>query len=260
MKEFIPPIEIGQFAPSAAAISSWLYQVWKYLQENPIPEVSDVIRVANQTAENYVETNLPGQVHDAVSAAIAQLVYSDIVSPNSTLPIYRATNDEISQADLLEAWGDGCRFAVIDDEAAFAMLNDSDVITLLPLGRVTSVNGQTGEVTLSIPTKTSDLTNDSGFITSAPVTSVNGQTGAVTVGNAQSINLAVAGWNATTKEMTVIAVGVTVDNVVFVTPDPASFDAWSGSGVRCISQSINQLTFYCDTIPQSALSANIVYL
>ena len=32
-----------------------------------------------------------------------------------------------------------------------------------------------------IPTKTSQLTNDSGFITSAPVTSVNGQTGAVTI-------------------------------------------------------------------------------
>ena len=33
----------------------------------------------------------------------------------------------------------------------------------------------------AIPTKTSDLVNDSGFITSAPVTSVNGQTGAVTL-------------------------------------------------------------------------------
>lgn len=31
----------------------------------------------------------------------------------------------------------------------------------------------------AIPTKTSDLTNDSGFITSSPVSSVNGQTGAV---------------------------------------------------------------------------------
>lgn len=31
----------------------------------------------------------------------------------------------------------------------------------------------------TIPTKTSDLTNDSGFITSVPVTSVNGQTGVV---------------------------------------------------------------------------------
>ena len=33
----------------------------------------------------------------------------------------------------------------------------------------------------AIPTKTSDLTNDSGFITSAPVISVNGQTGAVSL-------------------------------------------------------------------------------
>ena len=58
-------------------------------------------------------------------------------------------------------------------------------------GAVTSVNGQTGAVVLdaddvgalpdstTIPTKTSDLVNDSGYITSAPVASVNGQTGTV---------------------------------------------------------------------------------
>lgn len=46
-------------------------------------------------------------------------------------------------------------------------------------GGVSSVNGQTGAVMLVIPTATSELINDSGFITSAPVTSVNGQTGDV---------------------------------------------------------------------------------
>lgn len=56
---------------------------------------------------------------------------------------------------------------------------------------VASVNSKTGAVTLTasdvgalpadttIPTKTSDLQNDSGFITAAPVDSVNGKTGAV---------------------------------------------------------------------------------
>ena len=46
-----------------------------------------------------------------------------------------------------------------------------------------SVNGQTGVVTLAIPTKTSELTNNSGFITAAqaPVQSVNGQTGTVSL-------------------------------------------------------------------------------
>lgn len=49
-----------------------------------------------------------------------------------------------------------------------------------PDAPVSSVNGQTGAVALSIPSKTSDLTNDSGFITDAGVTSFNGSTGAVT--------------------------------------------------------------------------------
>lgn len=37
-----------------------------------------------------------------------------------------------------------------------------------------------GANTYDLPQKTSDLTNDSGFLTSAPVTSVNGNTGAIT--------------------------------------------------------------------------------
>lgn len=58
------------------------------------------------------------------------------------------------------------------------LTNDSGFITSAP---VTSVNGQTGAVTVNVPTKTSDLTNDSGYITSAPVQSVNGQVGAVSL-------------------------------------------------------------------------------
>lgn len=58
-------------------------------------------------------------------------------------------------------------------------------------GSVDSVNGKTGDVVLdasdvgalpdttTIPSKTSQLQNDSGFITSVPVTSVNNKTGAV---------------------------------------------------------------------------------
>ena len=58
---------------------------------------------------------------------------------------------------------------------------------------VSIVNGQTGPVVLEpsdigalpdttvVPTKTSQLTNDSGFLTSAPVTSVNRKTGVITL-------------------------------------------------------------------------------
>jgi hypothetical protein len=46
-------------------------------------------------------------------------------------------------------------------------------------GAVSSVNGQIGNVVIAVPSKTSQLTNDSGFLTSHAVASVNGKTGAV---------------------------------------------------------------------------------
>lgn len=63
----------------------------------------------------------------------------------------------------------------------------ADILALVPSSPVSSVNGQTGAVVLSIPSDTSDLTNTAGFVdaagaaAAAPVQSVNGQTGAVTV-------------------------------------------------------------------------------
>ena len=64
---------------------------------------------------------------------------------------------------------------------------------------VTSVNAQTGAVTLAIPTDTADLTNTAGFVdaagaaAAAPVQSVNGQTGAVVIPTGS------AGWGTPTN-------------------------------------------------------------
>lgn len=75
--------------------------------------------------------------------------------------------------------------------------NDSGFITAadIPEDLVTSVNGQTGDVNIQIPTvptNISDFTNDAGYITDPGVTSVNNQTGAVFVQeNIQS------NWNST---------------------------------------------------------------
>ena len=48
-------------------------------------------------------------------------------------------------------------------------------------GAHSAITSQSGTVSFNVPTKTSHLTNDSGFLTSAPVTSVNGNTGDVTI-------------------------------------------------------------------------------
>ncbi len=163
---FIPPIPIGQFRPSSEAIASWLYEVWKYLQEHPIPSADDITGDAEEVAENCVTVNVPPMIASAISA----LQYSDFVN-DTTLPVYRASNDEIDNPDLLEAWNEGCRFALVDDESFFVMIKNGENISLLQIlteeqaTGVISVNGQTGIVVL----KTSDLQNDSGFITLADI-------------------------------------------------------------------------------------------
>ena len=50
------------------------------------------------------------------------------------------------------------------DEGLFEVINN-----YVPNVPVTSVNGQTGAVTIAVPTKTSELTNDSGFVTQAAI-------------------------------------------------------------------------------------------
>lgn len=60
-----------------------------------------------------------------------------------------------------------------------------DLLDMVPAAPVTSVNGQTGAVSLTIPTQTGDLINDAGFVdaagaaAAAPVQSVDGKTGTV---------------------------------------------------------------------------------
>lgn len=102
----------------------------------------------------------------------------------------------------LQSWYDAM-IEYVDDHAATPEQIEAAVEAYLedhPIpAPVDSVNGQTGDVVLTasdvgalsddtvIPTKTSDLTNDSGYITSAPVTSVNSKTGAVVL-NASDVH------------------------------------------------------------------------
>lgn len=171
MANFIPPIDLGQFTPSAAALSSWLYQIWKYLQENPITD--------NETIQEDISTTVteavPGAVDDymtehpvevpviSVNNMIGAVVlaYNNLVGDGSTLPIYRAATGETSNNDLLEAWAEGCRFLLVDDTTPYMMIKNvnqgAETIALVPLsgggggggGDVSSVNGQTGAVILT---------------------------------------------------------------------------------------------------------------
>lgn len=68
-----------------------------------------------------------------------------------------------------------------------------------------------------------------------------------------------AGW--TELAQTVNATGVTADDdgcVVIVSPDPASYDDYTESGIRCTAQGAGTLTFTAQSAPTSNVTVNVV--
>ena len=86
-----------------------------------------------------------------------------------------------------QTWGVGDHLLINEDMGG--TITNSKIDKIDNTDQVTSVNGQTGAVTLTASDvsalasgdNVSELTNDAGYLTSAPVTSVNSLTGAVTL-------------------------------------------------------------------------------
>lgn len=70
--------------------------------------------------------------------------------------------------------------------------------------------------------------------------------------------LGTTGWSNNAK--TVNVTGVTSSNTVIISPAPADADSWAAAGIICTAQGSGTLTFECDTVPSSSLTANILIL
>lgn len=141
-----------------------------------------------------------------------------------------------------------------------------------------------------VPTKTSDLTNDSGFITTetdptvpawakasskptytaqevgalpsstvipSKVSDLTDDVGIVTKATVTA-TLTADGWSSSTQAVTVP--GVTSSNTIVVSPSPADAAAYASAGVRCTAQATNALTFTCANTPTAALAVNVMIL
>jgi len=122
-----------------------------------------------------------------------------------------------------------------------------------------------------VPTKVSDLNNDSGFITTEtdPVFLASAAHGIsssdISAWNAKqsalgtlTVTLTVAGWSSDAQ--TVTATGVTSSNTVIVSPSPSDMEDYTDAGIVCTAQGTNTLTFECDTTPSSAIDVNVVII
>jgi hypothetical protein len=102
------------------------------------------------------------------------------------------------------------------------------------------------------------------FLKTAPVTSVNGSTGAVTLTiptiTKTTATLSSSSWNSTSHTQSVTVSGVTTSNTVIVSPAPSDISTWVAGGVRCTAQAANSLTFTADTNPSANITVNVVIL
>lgn len=76
----------------------------------------------------------------------------------------------------------------------------------------------------------------------------------------QAVVLKVNEWSG--NEQTVGVDGATDTNTVVVSPDPEddNFNAYTGAGIRCVSQHIGSLTFRCNSAPADDVIANVAIL
>ena len=74
--------------------------------------------------------------------------------------------------------------------------------------------------------------------------------------NAVTITLTVDGWASNTQ--IVSASNVTADNIVWVSPAPASFDAYGKAGIRATAQAEGSITFTCTKVPAEEITVEVV--
>ena len=74
--------------------------------------------------------------------------------------------------------------------------------------------------------------------------------------NAVTVTLTVAGWASNAQ--TVSASNVKADNIVWVSPAPASFDAYGKAGIRATAQADGTITFTSTKIPAVEMTVEVV--
>ena len=116
-----------------------------------------------------------------VGAISTSNISQTLGTSTTKVPSEKAVSDALSLAgagDMLKSTYDPTgSVATAGGIPDYVEANGGKIDTIKVNGTAQVISDKT--VNITVPTKTSDLTNDSGYLTSAPVTSVNSKTGAV---------------------------------------------------------------------------------
>lgn len=163
---FIPPLNLGGFQPSPATLAQWVYQIWQYLQENPIatqeqlqeyigtfittsPTVQEMI---GEGVDNYLVDNPPAAPVQSVQGKTGAVVlnYPDIVPASNAVPVYRAASVP-SVNTLIGQYNLGYRL--------FVNTATQEIYTITPAGALSLVGrGKFDGTTIDVNTAVGDTT------------------------------------------------------------------------------------------------------
>lgn len=159
---FIPPINLGQFQPSPASIAEWVYQIWQFLQENPIAteeEIRTFIQseltestTLSAAIEDYLTENPPPAPVQSVQGktGTVQLAYNDIVTSSNAVPVYKAASTP-STSTLVGQYNIGYRL--------FVNTTTQEIYTISPAGALSLVGrGKFDGTTVDLNTSQGDTT------------------------------------------------------------------------------------------------------
>lgn len=147
---FLPPINLGSFKPSPATLAQWVYDIWQYLQENPIatqeqlqeyiatfittsPETQELI---GEGVEQYLTDNPPQAPVQSVQGktGAVTLAFNDILKNNNTAPVYRAASMP-SQSTLQAQYNLGYRLFVNTTTQEIYSITNTGSTTLVGKGK-----------------------------------------------------------------------------------------------------------------------------
>lgn len=117
---------------------------------------------------------------------------------------------------------------------------------------VTSVNGKTGAVAVSVPTvpATTSLIKGNG---SGGLAAATAGTDYALRPTTRKVTLSASGWNSSTKQQTVTCSGVLSDatkQLLIPTPtNTAAGNPYDEASIQMVAQGANSVTFYADTVP-----------
>lgn len=165
---FLPPINLGSFKPSPATLAQWVYDIWNYLQENPIATQADITayiqtyfesspevqEIVGDVVAQYLLDNPPQAPVQSVQGktGAVTLNYPDIVPASNAVPVYRAASaPNTSTAQGL--YNNGYRLFVNTATQEIYTISNSGALSLVGRGRFdgTTVDLDTaqGDTTIS---------------------------------------------------------------------------------------------------------------